>query len=336
MLTDIRPSHEETESSNSGTFGPTSLPATTQADDMLADIRPSHEETESSNSGTFGQTSLPATTQAELEDQGNFSSSGMMSFADITNQSNWASSLEKNDNFKFQGTGTQLFSSHQDDGDVAEKQGEEPDVYFQPVVTLPDNYTYQSGDDGGTILFEHRCKLFRFHESLKQWKERGVGDIKITRHGQTGKARVIMRRDQIWKICCNHFITKDMKLVPLGNEKTWVWFTQSDYSDEEPKKEKLAVRFKTADTAKEFKGVFESCVEEVPSQDATSGGGRGRGRGKATSAQATGPLALQCSESEWECEDCMVRNKVSDTICIACTAPRQGLDLTGKDSTEQS
>lgn len=55
-----------------------------------------------------------------------------------------------------------------------------------------------TGEENETILYSHRAKLFRFAESVKaegeevakkEWKERGVGDIKILKHSETSKIR---------------------------------------------------------------------------------------------------------------------------------------------------
>ena len=38
-----------------------------------------------------------------------------------------------------------------------------------------------------------------------EWKERGVGDIRILKQHTGDKHRILMRRDKTHKICCNHF-----------------------------------------------------------------------------------------------------------------------------------
>ncbi|EYU20329.1 hypothetical protein MIMGU_mgv1a0129773mg, partial [Erythranthe guttata] len=37
-----------------------------------------------------------------------------------------------------------------------------------------------------------------------QWKERGVGTVKLLIHKETGKARLVMRQYKTLKICANH------------------------------------------------------------------------------------------------------------------------------------
>lgn len=95
------------------------------------------------------------------------------------------------------------------------------------------------------MLFCERSKLFRYDKDTKEWKERGIGDLKILRNTASGKVRVLMRREQVLKVCANHFITPGMKLTPMpSSDKAWIWFAQ-DFADEEMRKEQFAARFKT-------------------------------------------------------------------------------------------
>ena len=115
--------------------------------------------------------------------------------------------------------------------------------------------------DNGDTLFLHRCKLFTFDSG---WKECGLGNIKIMMNRKNGKVNVIMRRDQGQTICCNHYITSDMKLLPGPHDagKSWMWSTPCNYFNEESisREEKLAVKFKQAEIAKQFKDVFNLYV----------------------------------------------------------------------------
>ena len=45
------------------------------------------------------------------------------------------------------------------------------------------------------MLFSERCKLFRWADG--QWKERGLGNMKLLKHKMTTKARLVMRREQV-------------------------------------------------------------------------------------------------------------------------------------------
>lgn len=37
------------------------------------------------------------------------------------------------------------------------------------------------------------------------WKERGVGTVKLLKHKESGKVRLLMRQNKTLKICANHF-----------------------------------------------------------------------------------------------------------------------------------
>uniref|UniRef100_A0A673IFZ0 RanBD1 domain-containing protein n=1 Tax=Sinocyclocheilus rhinocerous TaxID=307959 RepID=A0A673IFZ0_9TELE len=143
------------------------------------------------------------------------------------------------------------------DNDSTHVEEEEDGPHFEPIVPLPDKVDVKTGEEEEEEMFCKRAKLFRFDSESKEWKERGIGSIKILKHKTSGKVRLLMRREQVLKICANHYITADMALKPnAGSDKSWVWYAM-DYADEMPRTEQLAIRFKTADEAALFKVKFE-------------------------------------------------------------------------------
>ncbi|NWU76239.1 RBP2 ligase, partial [Onychorhynchus coronatus] len=193
-----------------------------------------------------------------------FGNTAGLSFADLASKSSGDFAFgSKDKNFKWANTGAAVF------GDAARKADEEEggsddevvhsdDIHFEPIVSLPE-VEVKSGEEDEEILFKERAKLYRWDRDATQWKERGVGEIKILFHTQKKYYRVLMRRDQVLKVCANHVITKEMNLVPSDTSNNALIWTATDYADGEVKVEQLAVRFKSQEMANSFKRRFEEC-----------------------------------------------------------------------------
>eukprot|EP00834_Sanchytrium_tribonematis_P008489 NODE_1014_length_2669_cov_0.795720.p2 type:complete len:187 gc:universal NODE_1014_length_2669_cov_0.795720:598-1158(+) len=135
----------------------------------------------------------------------------------------------------------------------------EPTATYEPVVHL-EKVDVKSLEEDETVLLKQRAKLYRFDKDANEWKERGVGDIKLLLNKGNARVRVLMRRDKIQKICANHYIDKSMELKPnVGSDKSWV-YTAQDYSENEAKFEQFALRFKNSELANIFKDKFEECT----------------------------------------------------------------------------
>ena len=170
-------------------------------------------------------------------------------------------------NKEFSGAGAQLFvqeNNQHDDDPEREVSG----IDFKPIVQL-EQIEQSSGEENETIIYKQRARLYRYDKDTSQWKERGVGNLKLLKHKITGQIRVLMRREQILKLCANHVLTPDMELkANAGSDRSWVWHTNADISDGEAKPEQLAVKFKNAETAQEFKQRFDECKDELASSSA--------------------------------------------------------------------
>ncbi|KAG9105195.1 hypothetical protein FRC07_009512 [Ceratobasidium sp. 392] len=126
------------------------------------------------------------------------------------------------------------------------------------------NLTMRKEDDSAyegdeKVLLKRRAKLFRFESNTFEWKERGIGEVRLLQHKGTKKVRVLMRHDKTSKIRANHCITSDMILQPnITSDRTWVWKAADDISDGEAATMTLALRFASKQIADEFKLAFES------------------------------------------------------------------------------
>merc|ERR1719483_1781389 len=236
-------------------------------------------------------------------------------------------------NFKgFAGSGSSVFGNQkktgEDEGGADEEY--EPDVHFQPVIPLPELVEVKTGEEDEAVLFSERSKLFRFVPESKEWKERGLGDFKILKNNKTGKVRFLMRREQVLKVCCNHFLSKSMEFKPLAtSDRAWTW-TAGDFSDGEISNELFALKFKTTEMAKNWKKVVDDCqtnVSESPTKAAPSSTTL---EDKVETAKPKGSTLAQFAaaqkQSSWECNGCLTRNDNSKIQCLACEGPKPGCE----------
>ena len=72
-----------------------------------------------------------------------------------------------------------------------------------------DTKTHEEAEE---VAFKMRAKLFKFDREARDWKERGTGDVRLLKHKENGKTRLVMRRDKTLKVCANHYGTIDGSL----------------------------------------------------------------------------------------------------------------------------
>ena len=165
---------------------------------------------------------------------------------------------------EFKGQGSVLFGRKEEDHEGAD---EGDYLSFKPIVSLTKTET-KTGEEEEEVMFAERCKLYRFDKDNSQWKERGVGDMKILYNSRQRTSRIIMRRDVVFKLGANHVIQPGMEVTSKeGRENTWMWKTNADFADEEPKEEAFTVKFRSADIGKKFAEVFEKCLIRAEKED---------------------------------------------------------------------
>ena len=144
--------------------------------------------------------------------------------------------------------------------------------------------------------------MFAFTEAMldkgtgnKQWNEKGVGDVKILKHKEHSKIRLLMRQEKTMKIIANHFLDPRCKLeVSVGNDKSWVWGA-FDYSDGQSLVDTtFAIRFKTVEIAGEFKEAF---LKAQADNEALAAGLDSKEGGEEADAAAEAIAALSVSAS---------------------------------------
>jgi hypothetical protein len=63
------------------------------------------------------------------------------------------------------------------------------------------------------------------------WRERGNGAMKVQR--KDGKSRLLMRRPETKKLCCNQLIAPDVKLEFHKNGDNFLQWASLDFSGDE-------------------------------------------------------------------------------------------------------
>lgn len=201
-----------------------------------------------------------------------------------------------------------------------------PTAEFAPLIALPDLVEIKTGEEEEIIKFEHRAKLLRFVKESKEWKERGVGLMKVlVNKNDPQKVRLLMRREQIFKLCCNQLISKDTKFSKLPKIETALSWYGQDFSENELQPELLTIRFKTAEACNEFHNAILEAQKNMT------------GQGNSESSVETKTLVKENNESaknkgfgdqfkpvvgSWNCESCYVSNNSSNAKCVACNTPK--------------
>ncbi|XP_062390632.1 ranBP2-like and GRIP domain-containing protein 3 isoform X2 [Sardina pilchardus] len=292
-----------------------------------------------------GQSESKPTTQDQTQSQsgvftfGSQSAAGF-SFADAAAQNKTGFFGKPEQTFGFPELGKSVTVEQEDkagesDNDSTHVEEDEDGPHFEPIVPLPDKVDVKTGEEEEEEMFCNRAKLFRFDTEAKEWKERGIGSLKILKHKTSGKVRLLMRREQVLKICANHYITADMVLKPnAGSDKSWVWYAM-DYADEMPRTEQLAIRFKTSDEAALFKVKFEEAQKVLPKspqkQDQPDGS---KVEEMAPAKRPDLKAQFAKKDGEWDCDVCCVRNASAAKHCVACQTPNPNCAKTEEPSEE--
>ncbi|KMZ67547.1 hypothetical protein ZOSMA_264G00260 [Zostera marina] len=137
---------------------------------------------------------------------------------------------------------------------------EDTGAQIAPIIRL-EEVAVTTGEEDEEILLDLKSKLYRFDKEGNQWKERGAGTVKLLKHKETKKVRLVMRQTKTLKICANHLVLPTTKLQEhVGNEKSCVWHA-ADFSDGELKEEMFCIRFVSIENCQKFKDKIEEIAE---------------------------------------------------------------------------
>ncbi|CAL8110487.1 unnamed protein product [Orchesella dallaii] len=294
--------------------------------------------------------------------------SGKFSFADLAKNNNASFSFGGDGN-SFSGAGTPLFKTAltTPNKSADEKTGNEtvasntsrnaedgdddfvPTAEFQPVIPLPPLVEVKKGDENENTIAEYRAKLYRFVPEAKEWKERGIGNIKLLQSkSDPSKCRVVMWREKIGKLACNFSLFPDIKVTNYQGNPKVLCFKCQDFA-EEPQWETFTVRFSSEENCKNFKEEMErlakltgepNCNTTLGDTKETSHVSDVSGLPVSTTLNsnvtANKPLSelFKKPEGTWDCGACYVSNNKDTTTCVACSTVRPGYEATTTTKTD--
>ncbi|KAJ8128917.1 hypothetical protein O1611_g4715 [Lasiodiplodia mahajangana] len=153
-------------------------------------------------------------------------------------------------------------------GDDDDQVPESEDVNFEPVHRLTEKVETVTHEESEEQVFNMRCKMFRFFQDTREWKERGTGPLRLLKHKENGKTRLVMRRDKTLKVCANHY-SKSARgpilptLRPMStSDRAWLWSVAADVSEGEPEAITVSVRLANAENAQLFKEAWLKAQKE--------------------------------------------------------------------------
>lgn len=145
-----------------------------------------------------------------------------------------------------------------------------PSPFLALILTLTSRSIIHSFIHSQEALLTMRAKLFLYGETLldvgtgkKTWKERGIGEVRLLRHRENQRVRLLMRQEKTMKVIANHAVDPRIVLEPnVSSDRSWVW-TAFDFAEGELKETVFALRFANTDVAEDFKKGFTAAQEEM-------------------------------------------------------------------------
>ncbi|GLT26852.1 hypothetical protein SLA2020_018930 [Shorea laevis] len=165
---------------------------------------------------------------------------------------------------------------HREDEEAHAADDEDTGAQVAAIVKL-EEVTVSTGEESEDPILDMKSKLYRFDKDGNQWKERGAGTVKLLKHRETGKVRLLMRQSKTLKICANHLLLPTMTVQEhAGNDKSCVWHA-TDFADGELKDELFCIRFGSVENCKTFMETFQEVAESQKNReenkDATAAAG---------------------------------------------------------------
>ncbi|XP_019188556.1 PREDICTED: ran-binding protein 1 homolog a-like [Ipomoea nil] len=155
---------------------------------------------------------------------------------------------------------TEPENQHREEEEAVGADDEDTGAQVAPIVKL-EEVAVTTGEEDEDAILDLKSKLYRYDKDGNQWKERGAGTVKLLKHKETGKVRLVMRQSKTLKICANHLVLPSMTVQEhAGNDKSCVWHAP-DFADGELKDELFCIRFSSVENCKNFMETFQEIAE---------------------------------------------------------------------------
>jgi hypothetical protein len=132
--------------------------------------------------------------------------------------------------------------------------GGDKKLHLQDVIT-------ETGEESEDLIFKIRARIHRWRND--EWKERGTGDLKMLRHKDTKKIRLVLRQDKTLKPAANFYISEKDPLCDIkphqGSDK--MFFLLAYDCSEEAQFEKFVIKLGNAEHGSRFKEAFLAARE---------------------------------------------------------------------------
>jgi len=151
-------------------------------------------------------------------------------------------------------------SDHEDGGaDVPEVEHVVDDSKLKlPTVKLADGPVATHEEDEEET-FRQRGKLSRLADG--EWKQRGLGDIRLLKHKVTGRVRLVMRQEKTLKLVANHVVDPVTPLQARPDSDQYLVYKGDDYSEGELKPTTYLLKVKDGEAAAAFTAAYNAARE---------------------------------------------------------------------------
>ena len=182
----------------------------------------------------------------------------------------------------------------------------ESDVDIKHVIPLPGLVEAKTGKEEEK-LFGERAKFYKMDTESKTWMVKGLGELKLMKHQESGGVRILMIHEKVLTLCATHNITEDMTLKKFASSNVaWCWLAQ-DYAGGVLKNEQFAAQFETPELAQMFKDTFEEAQRTLAT---TSGKPKSKDVAAPKSETTSGTSCgfgdeVRLEAGEWSCNTCL-------------------------------